>query len=458
MTTSITQPADSTLGPRPVGPVGPSAAPPPVPPPVPTPVPAANPPAAPRLSRQRDFRLVWGSYAVSAVGTEVTLLAVPLAAAVLLGATPLQMGLLTAAGTMPYLGLGLVAGAWVDRITRRRPLLVVTDLVAAAVLLSVPLAYLLDALTIAQLVLVELALGVCRVTARPAFQAHLPDVVRRDQLTPASGHLRAADSAAMLGGPGLGGLLVQALTAPVAVVVDAVSFLFSALAISRVRTPEGEEREPGPRRPLRVEVAEGLATIVRDRRLRAIAGTAANLNLFGLVVMALFVVYATRELRFSPGLVGGVVMVGGAGALLGALAAARVAARIGAGRTVVVASVVFSTCMVAFPLAAGPVWAEFAVIAGAEAVCGFAVMLFDVTIAGMVLTIVPRARLGRVNASLSFVTQGVKPLGALAGGALGTGIGLRPALWVAAAGATTTVLWTWFSPLRDRDPEAANRL
>jgi MFS family permease len=410
--------------------------------------------APPALPRQRDFRLLWTGYAASAVGTEVTLLAMPLAAAVLLGATPLQMGLLTAAGTLPYLGLGLLAGVWVDRMPRRRPVLVATDLVAAAGLLSVPAAWGLGVLTVAQLIAVELVVGTCRVLFRPAYQAHLPDVVRREQLTLASGHLRAADSGAMLAGPGLGGLLVQVLSAPLAVMVDAVSFLVSAICIRRVRAPERVDFEPAPRRPLRVELAEGMQTLLRDGSLRAIAGTAANLNLFGMMLMALFVVYATRELGFSPGLVAGVVMAGGLGALAGALLAPRVAGRIGAGRTIVLASVAFSGALYAFPAAVGPAWAEFAVIAGTELLVGIAVMLFDVTVAGLVLTVVPRERLGRVNASLSFVTQGVKPLGALAGGMLGTAIGLRPALWVAAVGVTTTVLWSWFSPLRRATADA----
>lgn len=411
--------------------------------------PAADPV---RLFGQRDFRLLWSGWAVSAAGSEVTLLAIPLAAALLLDATPLQMGLLAAAGTLPYLGLGLLAGVWVDRLPRRRPLLVTAELVAAAALTSVPLARAAGALTVAQLVAVELVIGICRVAFRPAYQAHLPDVVRREQLTLASGHLRAAESGAMLAGPGLGGLLVQTVGAPVAVVADAVSFVVSAACIGRVRSAERAELARRPRQPLRTELGEGLRRLVRDRSLRAIAGTAANLNLFGLVVTSLFVIYATRELGFAPGLVGGVVMAGGLGALAGALVAPRVAARIGSGRTVLAASVAFSCCIVAFPAAGGPTWLAFTVIAGTEMLVGFAVMLFDVTVAGMVLTVVPRELHGRVNASLSFVTQGVKPLGALAGGALGTAIGLRPALWVAAAGATTTVLWTWFSPLRHRDP------
>lgn len=401
-----------------------------------------------RLSRIRDFRLLWSAYAVSAVGSEVTLLAIPLAAAVLLGASPLQMGLLTAAGTAPYVGFALVAGAWVDRLPRRRPLLVAADLVAASALLSVPLAYALGALTVAQLVAVELVVGIARVLFRPGFQAHLPDVVRRDELTSASGHLRAAESGAMMSGPALGGLLVQVLSAPIAVIVDAASFVTSALLVSRVRAPERVDHRPAPRRRLRVEVGEGLRHMWQDRRLRALAGAAANLNFFGLMVFALYVVYLTRELDFTPVMIAAVTVSGGVGALAGALLAPRVVARLGRGRTFLLASGVFSVAMVAFPAAGGPRGVALTILMVNEVVVMLAIMLFDVTTSAFILTEVPRGMLGRVNSSLSTVTQGVKPLGAITGGALASAIGMRPALWVAAVGTMTTVLWIWFSPLR----------
>jgi MFS family permease len=435
---------------------------------------AEQPRTLPRLSRQADFRRLWTGYSISAVGSQVTVLAVPLCAAVLLGASAFQMGFLTAAATLPHLVVGLPAGVWVDRLPRRRPLLVTADLLAAGALLTVPLAWWLGVLTVAQLVAVELVVGCCQVVFRPAYQSHLPDVVHREQLTTASGHLRASDSVAMLAGPGLGGLLVQAVSAPVAVVVDAISFVVSAVCVRSVRAPEraaqactdaGTEVHVGAAtggntatRSMRRELGEGLRTVLADRSLRAIAGAAANLNLFGMLVMALFVVYATRELGFSPGLVGAVVTLGGVGALAGALLAPRVAATLGAGRTVVLASVVFSFALFAIPLARGPHGVELAVIGAGELVGGVAVMLFDVTSAGITLTSVPTELLGRVSSCMAFLTQGVKPLGALAGGALGTAVGLHPALWVAAAGATTTMLWTIFSPLRTRRvPSAGSR-
>jgi MFS family permease len=408
------------------------------------------------LLRGRDFRLLWSAYSVSAIGSEVTVLAIPLAAALLLGASPLQMGLLAAAGTAPYVGFALIVGAWIDRLPRRRPLLIAADLVAAAALLTVPLAWLAGALTITQLIAVELVVGVARVTFRPAFGTHLPDVVPERALTRASSRLRAAEATAMLVGPGLGGSLVQLITAPIAVLVDAVSFLVSATLIGKVRAPERVGHVPPPRQRMRQEIGEGLSHLWQDRRLRAIAGAAANVNFFGLMVFALLVVYLLREQNFSPVMIAAVTVAGGLGSLAGAILAPRVADRIGQGRTILLGSAVFGLGMIAFPAAHGPRWLVLTVLAANEVVVGVAIMLFDVNTSALVLMEVPREMLARVNSSLSTVTQGVKALGALSGGALGTAFGLRPALWVAAVGATTTVLWTWFSPLRDRDGQLAS--
>ena len=402
--------------------------------------------------RSRDVRLLFSAYGVSALGSEVTVLALPLAAAVLLGATPWQMGLLVAAGTAPYIGFSLVVGAWVDRLRRRRPLMVTADLVAAGALVTVPLTWWGDLLTVTQLVLVELLVGVARVTFRPTFSAHLPDVVPDEAVTTASSRLRAAEATAMLAGPGLGGALVQVLTAPVAVLADAVSVRASGALVGRVRAPERVGHTAPARRRLGTEIAEGMTHLVRDARLRAIAGAAASVNFFGLMIFALLVVYLTREHGFTPLMIAAVTVAGGVGSLAGALVTPWVSARLGRGRTIYVAAAAFSLGMLAFPLAGGPRWMVLAVLAANEVAVGVAIMLFDVTIGALVITDTPRALLGRVNSSLSTVTQGVKALGALAGGALATALGLHAALWVAALGATTTVLWVWFSPLRYDGP------
>lgn len=398
--------------------------------------------------RSRDFRLLFAAYGISAVGSEVTVLALPLAAAVLLGASPWQMGLLAAAGTAPYVGFSLVVGAWVDRLRRRRPLMVTADLLAAGALVTVPVAWAFDALTVSQLLVVELLVGAARVTFRPTFSAHLPDVVPPEAVTSASSRLRAAEAGAMLAGPGLAGTLVQLLTAPVAVLADALSFVASAVLVGRVSSPERPDHVPVPRRRLRAEIGEGMAHLLRDARLRAISLAAASVNFFGLMIFALLVVYLTRVHHFSPLMVAAVTVAGGIGSLVGALVAPRVSDRLGRGRTILLASGIFSIGMLAFPLADGPRWLVLAILAANEVLVGVGIMLFDVTVGAFVITDTPRRLLGRVNSSLATVTQGVKAVGALTGGALATAVGLRPALWVAALGATTTVLWIWFSPFR----------
>ncbi len=401
--------------------------------------------------RTRDARLVLSAYAISAVGSEVTVLAIPVAAALLLGASPLQMGLLVAAGTAPYIGFALVVGAWVDRLRRRRPLMVAADLLAAVALLTVPLAWVLDELTVGQLIAVELVVGVARVTFRPTFSTHLADVVPAHAITTASSRLRASEATAMLAGPTLGGSLVQLLTAPVAVLADAVSFLVSAVLVGRVRAPERVGYVAPPRRRLAQEIGEGMAHLFRDRRLRAIAGAAANVNFFGMMIFALLVVYLTREHDFTPAMIAAVTVAGGLGSLAGAVLAPRVSGRIGRGRTIMAGSAVFSVGMIAFPAAHGPRWLVLAILCANEVLVGIGIMLFDVTTGAFYLTDVPDGLRGRVNSSMSTVTQGVKALGALAGGAIGSAYGVRPALWVAAVGATTTVLWTVVSPLRSTE-------
>jgi MFS family permease len=406
------------------------------------------PPATRSPLRSRDFRLLFASYGISSLGSEVTVLALPLAAAVLLGASPWQMGLLVAAGTAPYIGFSLVVGAWVDRLRRRRPLMVTADLVAAAALVTVPAAWWAGVLTVNQLVVVELLVGAARVTFRPTFSTHLPDVVPDEDITEASSRLRAAEAGAALAGPGLGGTLVQVLSAPVAVLADVASFLASALLVGKVRSPERVGHVAPARRRLVSEIGEGMGHLLRDGRLRAVAATAASVNFFGLMIIALLVVYLTREHDFTPLMIAAVTAAGGIGSLAGALVAPRVSARVGRGRTILLASGIFSVGMLAFPVANGPRWLVLAILATNEVVVGVGIMLFDVTTGALVITDTPRELLGRVNTSLSTVTQGVKAAGALVGGAMATAIGIRPALWVAALGATTTVLWVWFSPLR----------
>ena len=399
------------------------------------------------LRRQTDFMRLWAGETVSVFGSQVTELALPLAAVLTLAAGPLEMGLLTAAGLAPYLVVALPAGAWVDRLRARRRLMVLADLGRAAMLASVPLAYALGALTIAQLYLVALVSGTLTVLFNTAFTTLLPGLVPEQQLTDANGRLQTSVAAAAVAGPGTAALLVQALSAPAAILVDAGSYLASAAALVGMRAPETAPPEVD-RRPLREEVGEGLRFVVGERSLRAIAGSAATLNLFGMLILSILILYARRDLHLSVSAIGLILTSGGVGALIGALAAPRLARSLGQGRSIFAATAFFSVHLLVIPLATGP---DAAVILCAnELLGGVAVMVFDVNSMTLAQLATPPGLLGRMGAAMGFLTQGAKPLGALMGGVLGELLGLHGALWVAGAGGTACVAWTWFSPLRHR--------
>jgi predicted MFS family arabinose efflux permease len=246
-------------------------------------------------------------------------------------------------------------------------------------------------------------------------------------------------------GPGVAGLLVQALSAPAAILLDAVSYVVSAVAIAGIGG--GEPEQPAAdRRPLREEIGEGLRFVTAERSLRAIAGSAATLNLFGLLIFSILILYARRELHLSAGAIGLIFASGGVGALIGALSAPILARRLGQGRSIFAATAWFSVHLLVVPLASGP--HAGLILAANELLGGVAVMVFDVNAMTLAQLTTPAGMLGRMGATMGFVTQGAKPLGALLGGVLGELLGLHTALWVAGVGGTGAALWTWFSPLR----------
>jgi MFS family permease len=404
------------------------------------------------LRRHADFMRLWTGETISSFGSQVTQLALPLAAVLTLSAGPLEMGLLTAAGLAPYLVVALPAGAWIDRLRARRRLMVLADLGRAALLASVPLAFAADALTITQLYVVALSTGTLTVLFNTAFTTVLPGLVPEHQLADANGRLQTSAAAAQVAGPGIAGLLVQALSAPAAIVIDAVSFVLSAVAIGSMSAGDEATKPVAERRPLRAEVGEGLRFVAGDASLRAIVGSAATLNLFGVLILSILILYARRDLHLAPGAIGLIFAAGGVGALIGALSAPWLSRALGQGRSIFAATVWFSVHLLVVPIASGPHAAE--ILAANELLGGVAVMVFDVNAMTLAQLATPAEMLGRMGATMGFVTQGAKPLGALLGGVLGELMGLHGALWVAGAGGTLTVLWTWFSPLRDR-PSAA---
>ncbi|MGW3811880.1 MFS transporter, partial [Micromonospora sp. NPDC005113] len=283
------------------------------------------------LLRHRDFRLLWAGQAISSVGSNVTTVALPLVAVAVLDAGTFQVAVLTAAAWLPWLLIGLPAGAWVDRLPRR-PVMVACDLLCAVAFLTVPLAAALDRLTVWHLLLVALGAGTARVFFETADQVYLPVLLRPEQLPEGNAKLQATQTVSYVVGPGLAGLIAQLTGAVAALVLDAATFLLSAACLLRIRTAEPRTPRTDRSPSLRRDIAEGLRFVVRDPYLRVLTlfGAASNIGLIG--YQAVLVVFLVRELRLAPGLVGVLVAVMSAGGIIGALLATALARRCGTAR------------------------------------------------------------------------------------------------------------------------------
>jgi MFS family permease len=399
------------------------------------------------LWRHHDFLKLWSAETISQLGSNVSGLAIPLVAIITLGATPFEVALLGIVEFAPFMLISLPAGVWVDRLPRR-PILIVGDLGRAAVLASIPLAYAFGALTIWQLYVVGFVSGVLTVFFDVAYQSYLPSLVARDQLVEGNSKLEISRSGAQLGGPALAGVLVETLTAPVAILVDAVSFLGSGLFVLGIRkreeVPERSERR-SPLEGMRGELADGLRYVLGHRYLRWIAASTATFNFFGNVMGAIFLVYAVRTLDLSPGAIGFIFAIGNVGYLVGALTAGRVSVRLGVGWTIIAgAATGISSLLV--PLAPQDNAIPYLIVAGV--ITGYGVVVYNVTQVSLRQTITPERLQGRMNSVMRFIVWGVMPLGALVGGTLANSIDLRAAIWVGACGQALAFVPVLISPLR----------
>lgn len=400
-----------------------------------------------------DFRFLFAAAAASRLGVQVGNLALPLVAAVALAASEGQVGLLAALTTAAFLVIGLPAGVWVDRL-RRRPVMVIADLARAALLAWVPLAWWLDLLTVEQLYAVALLVGVGTVFFEVAAQSILPHVVGRDRLVGANSAFGGLHAVASVAGPAGAGGLVQALTAPFAVIANVVGFLGSALLLRGVRRPEPRPAPEGRRR-LVTEVAEGVRYVATHPVLRPalLQGALANLSLQMVIVMVPFLF--ARDLGLSATVIGLFFAAGGAGSFVGAVLARRVADRFGAGRTVWLLGIAVAPFGLVVPLvdAGAMLW-----VAGAAwAVVTFKVGIDNVLLVSFRQRVTPDRLLGRVNATYRTILIGSLTVGAALAGAVGELASARAALWVAAIGLALVWVPIFFSVLRTmrRLPEPA---
>jgi MFS family permease len=442
----------------------PEPPPPGVPPPdadAPPTAPGAPPhaPHAPRsarvggLLRDADFAKLWTAETISQFGTQVSQLAIPFVAIEILHASTFEVALLNVVDFLPFLLIGLPAGVWVDRL-RRRPVMIAGDLGRAALLATIPLAFALGVLTVAQLYVVGFIVGGLTVFFDVAYQSYLPSLVARAQLQEGNAKLEISRAGAQVVGPGLAGVLIGILRAPLAVALDALSFVGSALFVFLIRRPEPDPAPPRPgggRGPgMRHEMADGLRYVIGHAYLKSIAACTATANLFGTAAGAVILVYLVREMGMGAASIGVAFSLGATGALLGALLANRVSTRLGVGPTIIGFAAIPGPALL--PLALAPAGTAVPVLVALVAVFGFAggvsAVVYNVAQVSLRQAITPTRMQGRMNATMRWFVWGTIPIGGLLGGALGELYGVRSAILVGAVGGTLAITPVLFSPVR----------
>ena len=410
--------------------------------------------AIPPLLRERVFRTFWTGQTISLFGDQVSLIAVPLTAVLLLHARPEQMGLLTAAGLLPSLLFSVPAGIWLDRHGHRRRAMLLADVARGLLMASVPAGYLLGVLGLPQLYVVAFAVGTFDVLFAVGYSTLFVSTVPPERYVEGQALLNGSRAASQVGGQGIAGLLVTLITAPGALLVDAVSFVASALALVRIRPPEPPTDDAGG-----AGVGAG-ARFIRDSRImRAALGATATVNFFTFAFNAIFILYASRWLHVRPATLGLVLGAGALGAVVGSLCTGRIVRRIGVGRAFALGCMAFPAPILLVPLAAGPHAVVLALLFLAEFGSGLGVMILDISIGAIFAEHIPDRLRARVSGAYRMVNYGIRPLGALVGGTVGAAIGLRPTLWLAAAGACTCAAWLIGTPLlaRPAPPEVSEQ-
>jgi MFS family permease len=398
--------------------------------------------------RNGAFVRMFSASAISYFGSFITRTALPLAAIYALGAGPLEISALRSLEFTGWLLVGLVAGAWVDRL-RRRPIMIATDLGRAVLLGSIPLAAAAGALTMPQLLVVAFFAATLSVFFNTASTAYLPTIVSKDRLIGANSALSASASAAEFSGFGISGFLVQLLSAPIAIAIDALSFVGSAILLLTIRRPEPPRPAVHEREPVIREIREGIRVVARSPVLRALmAAHAANHVMWG-VFSTVYLLFATQEIGLGAAAIGVIAAIGGAGSFIGAAFASRVATRIGLGNAMIIGMIGATVGSALIPLApAGAVLLGAGLFIAQQLIGDSSATVYEILEVSLTQTIVEGRILGRVNATVEFVTTVTALAGAVGGGIAAELFGLRGAMVLGVAGAATSVAFLWFSPIR----------
>jgi MFS family permease len=396
------------------------------------------------LWRDGDFLRFWSAQTASQLGTQISILALPLVAVLTLDASAFQVALLTVLEWLPWLVLALPAGVWVDRLPRR-PVMIVADLGRAAALASLPVVHAFGGLTMWQVYAVAFAVGVQTVFFDVAYQAYLPSLVGHEALVDGNSKLELSRAAAQVAGPGLGGVLVATVTAPFAVAADALSFLVSGGLLLRIRRRE-ETVAPHGQPNMRRELAEGLRYVFGHRYWRAFVASTFCFNFFGNISWSILVVYAVRELRMSAGVLGLTLTLASLGFVVGAALGPRILQRLGPGPAILGAAILGGVPLVLIPFASAS--SAVPVVASAIGLSGLGVVVYNISGISLMQTLTPQRLLGRFTASRRMIVFGCVPLGALVGGALASQIGLRPTIFVGTVLSAFSFVPIALSPLR----------
>ena len=404
------------------------------------------------LWRHGDFLKLWGAQSVSDFGARITREGLPLAAVLTIRATPVQLGLLAALTLGPSLIVGLTAGGLVDR-SRRRSILIATDLLRAAVLASVPLAAFLHWLSMGQLYVAAFVVGAASVLFDIADHAYLPGLIDRGLLVDANAKLAVTESVAEMGGPALAGILVQTLTAPIAIAVNAATYLVSAVFLAGIRAPEPKLPPPAAKSSLRLDLAVGFAAVMNQPLVRPLFIASLIQSAFGAFFQTLYVVFAIRVLGFSPGLLGVIIAMGGVGALGGALLFPALSRRMGFGPAIIAAALISAASALLIPAAGGSKLVAIAMMVASQLLGDSFGVAMLIGVKSLQQSVFPPYLLGRVGATMRAAAGAAAIMGAIAGGLLAGPLGIRATLFVGASGILAAMLWLVASPLgRLREP------
>jgi MFS family permease len=396
----------------------------------------------PLLRENANFRRYFFGQAVSLIGDQISLVAIPLTAVLALHATPGQMGALTTVALVPNLIFSLHAGSWIDRRGDRRGVMLLTDVGRGLLVATIPIAYALGHLTWWHLYVVAFGTGTLSVFFYVAYGGFFQTIVRREDYVSANSLTHGTRAFSFFAGASLGGVLVQVLRGPYALVVDAVSFIWSAAFLRRIDAPDPPAGADGG------GVLAGARWIRGNGIIRAELVGVATLNLFNFVFFALYLLYVTRTLGVRPATVGVILGSASVGALAGSAVAGRLARRFGVGPTFLAGCFLFPAPLVLIPAASGPHWLVVVFLLAAETVSGFGLMLLDILAGAIMAGVIPASLRSRVSGAFALVNNGVRPIGTALGGALGTWIGVRTTLWIGTVGALAGLLFLVPSPIR----------